>query len=334
MSWPRWIDELKERYLADEANVFVVDGITDDRRWTVDGESLDAVKILVRFLRRTREVVGVLRPAPPPSRLEFADFTDRTRFENLVKAAAVLGGTAQALAENEPEQALGRIWQALGTAGTAQGWIVTDTERLVPAARKRVEPIPGAPALFAWARHPALRRSNNLVVFLASDASAVRAELLDGAGLVHARPGAAPTPAPDEVSTEESSADAPSPRARADEALREDLERALVDALVSWPEESRAARLPVMDAVARVLASHRPDRFAEVQLSTDAEGVVVAGGAGGDVFLAAWKGDVALDAAAAMLLKGVSGAFTASSPPPLDATATGALTRRVERLLR
>ncbi|MEQ1565967.1 MAG: hypothetical protein ABMA64_10050, partial [Myxococcota bacterium] len=179
MAEPGWIEELKERYLADAGNVFLLHGVSADRKWDYDGLQLDTAAVLVRFLRRTREIVAVLRPLPIPSRIEFADVSDRARFENLVKAYDLVQGRALALAENEPHQALGRIWRCLSTSGTDQAYVVTDTERLLPAARKRVEPVPGAPDLFDWPTAPTLQRSNNLVLFLASAADAVRSELVD-----------------------------------------------------------------------------------------------------------------------------------------------------------
>jgi hypothetical protein len=198
MGWPGWIEELRSRFLADEASVFLVHGEVDDKVWDVDGESLDAVGVLVRFLRPTRPVIGILRPHPPPSRLEFADFTDRSKFDNLVRAYEAVEGRTDHLGEQEPDQALGKIWRALSTAGTDQAYLVTNTERLVPGHRKRVDPIPGAPDLFAWPRHPALRKSNNVIVFLTEDPSTVRSELRDAATVL-----AAEIPAPVELDPEE-----------------------------------------------------------------------------------------------------------------------------------
>ena len=40
MTWPQWIEELKERYLADAGNVFLLVGPAQAKRWTVEGETL------------------------------------------------------------------------------------------------------------------------------------------------------------------------------------------------------------------------------------------------------------------------------------------------------
>jgi hypothetical protein len=350
MSWPGWIDELKQRYLADEASVFVIDGVVDD----------EPARTLVQFLKQTREVVGVLRPAPPPARLEFADFIDRTKFERLVKAADVLAGGALAVSESDPSGALARIWRAMTTSGVDQGWIVTDTERLVPAPRKRVDPIPGAPELFAWPTHPTLRRSNNVLVFLTNDAANVRPELLEGAALISiadrvwSEPSTADTAElldTVEAAAPASQAAAPgleaaapgleaaapgleaAPPAPTADPLRADLEAALSRALATHPAEHRPARLPVMDAVAQVVAARRPDRWGALTFALDAEGAPAVEGPGAEAFLEAWRGDIALDASAGMLLRAAAQPASEQGPPPLDATAVGALVRRVGRLL-
>jgi hypothetical protein len=208
MAWPGWIEELRARFLADEASAFLVHGAITGDVWDVDGEHVDALAALVRFLRPTRPVIGILRPHPPPSRLEFADFSDRSRFETLVRAYEAVERRTDHLDEQDAEHALGRIWRALSTAGTDQAYIVTGTERIAPGHRKRVEPIPGAPDLFSWPRHAMLRKSNNVLVFLAADPAAVRTELREAATLIEARlPD--PEPEPDTVPDEEPASSTP-----------------------------------------------------------------------------------------------------------------------------
>ncbi len=352
MSWPAWIDEIARRYLADEASVFLVHGDVTSRRWEVEGQLVDAAQALVLFLRRTREVVAVLRPGPPPARLEFAAITDRQKFENLVRAADLMHGSTLTADESDPFQALGRVWRALTTTGTAQGYIVSDTERLLPYAKRFLDKVPGAPDLFGWPAHPTLRRSNNLMVFLARSADAVRAELATAAcaipidlapAAVEELPLSAmvelelePEPAAP-AAPEAPAAPSPSPAqapAAAGGDLRADLERALVRALCNSPEEARPALVPVMQAVADVVAARRPDRFRPVALGVDEEGRVTVEGDGADAFVTAWKGDIALGAAGGMILKELKGGFSEARPPALDATGVGALVRRVERLLR
>jgi hypothetical protein len=339
MTWPQWIEELKERYLADAGNVFLLIGPAQAKRWTLGGETLDAVQVLIRFLKRTREVVAVLRPAPLPSRLEFADITDRQKFENLVKAYDLLQGRALPLVETEPHQALGRIWRALSTTGTPQAYLITETERLLPGHRRRVDPIPGAPELLGWPSEPTLTRSNNLMVFLAADRSAIRSEFADQAVCIELKQAAPPPPpvrdiAPPALLDQGEPDQAGEDGAAEPEAfdLQAELREALVESLATMPAEYRAARLPVMAAVARVVRIVRPERWGELSFALDADGAPVVTGQGAETFLSAWRGDVALDAAAGMLVKSLPTSF--SPEHGLDGTAVGALTRRVDRLLR
>lgn len=350
MGWPAWVDEIARRYLADEASVFVVHGNVEAKVWTAeDGTAgLDAAQLLVRFLRRSREVVAVLRPGPPPARLEFAEFTDRGRFETLVRAADVLAGKALALQESDPMQALGRVWRALGTVGTAQAYVVSDTERLLPAAKRWIDPVPGAPDLFSWSSQPVLRRSNNLIVFLCRSLDGVRSELLapavarvalrddppaarepdaEAAALAEVEAlGAEPPPPPAPTEPPPPPADGPSP-------LAERLERHLVECLGLHSEESRPARVPVMDAVARTIAEIDPERFGPLRFGWDPEGGVAVEGEGADRFRAAWSSDIALDASAGMILGKLPVGYKTSGHTQFDPTGIKALVRRLERIL-
>jgi hypothetical protein len=334
MSGPGWVDELKQRYLAEAGNVFLLTGPVSERAWAIDGETLDAAHTLVRVFRKTREIVAILRPAPPPSRLEFADITDRGRFENLVKAYDLVQGRALPLVETDPLQALGRIWRALSTTGTDQAYIVTDTERLLPAHRRRIDEVPGAPALADWPASPVLRRSNNLVVFLAPSRDAVRAELADAAVWIDLNEARTPpppsrdeTPPPTDGPTDgPPDLPPPPPDAPAGD-LREDLAAALRSALGRHPAENRASLVPVMEAVARVIAARRPG-FEVPTFGIDPEGAAAVSGTSAEAFLALWRSDIALDAAASMLVRSWNGNGGA-----VDETGLSALVRRVERLL-
>ena len=95
------------------------------------------------------------------------------------------------------------------------------------------------------------------------------------------------------------------------------------------------AKLPVMDAVARVLHD-AAGPVGMLELSLDEEGGVVATGTGADWFLDTWRGDIALDAAAGMLLSDIKVADDVDwieAPDALNETAVKALSRRVEKVL-
>ena len=42
--WPDWIEELKRRYLAEEASVFLLHGAVDVVAWPYEDELLDALR--------------------------------------------------------------------------------------------------------------------------------------------------------------------------------------------------------------------------------------------------------------------------------------------------
>jgi hypothetical protein len=352
MSWPAWTEALKERFLADEASAFLVVGDIHAKQWMVEGESLDAANVLVRLLARSRPVVGVMRTGVAGG-LRFPTFADEKKFDELVDAAMLLSGAAVALSAREPMEALGRIWQALNTVGHDQAYMVVDVDNLLPRRRKRIDPIPTAPALSDWPAHPTLRKSNNIVVFLTTSEEAVRPELvqacsvirLDGTpvldeatavALEHLQedvtsPAAADPPAPQGGDVEAPAA-APLPTAGF-EALIPLLEKALVQALLDHPEEHRPKKLPVMKAVADVMELGGAG-WHGLRFSLDDEGEVVVEGQGGDDFLAMWRADIALDAAGGMMLKALTGGFSATHPPDLDETAMRALSKRVAKKLR
>ncbi|MEQ1572194.1 MAG: hypothetical protein ABMA64_41595, partial [Myxococcota bacterium] len=110
--------------------------------------------------------------------------------------------------------------------------------------------------------------------------------------------------------------------------LRADLGAAVRSSLARHPEEHRAALLPVMEAVARVVATRRPG-FRVPTFALDAEGAPALSGPDAEVFVQLWRSDIALDAAATMVTK----AWSATKGGAIDETGLSALVRRVDRLL-
>jgi len=355
MSWPHWIEVLKEHYLDDAASAFLVVGDIHAEQWRVEGENLDAANVLVRFLAPTRPVVGVLRNGVGPG-LRFPTFADEKKFDELVDAAILMSGQALALSPREPLEAMGRIWMALTTTGTDQAYMVVDVDKMVPGKRRRIDPIPGAPELFAWPAHPTLRQSNNLIVFLAPSVHSVREELAAACHVIDLA--AVPVPSEAELAAlshlhddvPDPTDDVPKPDAqvapapvRAAEAVDGEvtwesvlpsLERAVVRGLLAHPEEHRPAKLPIMAAVAETMTAFGGPNWSSLALTLDEEGGVVATGDGADAFLALWRSDIALDAASGMLLNELKGGFSEAHPPDLSETALRALSKRIVKKLR
>ena len=198
MSWPVWIEELKRRYLAGEASVFLLHGDVVQGRWNLDGEALDAPSLLRRFLERSKDIVGIFEPDPslgkdPPelrrSKLNFPGVQDYGMFKRLVSARFTLDGRSASQRTDSVEEALGLIWMGLGSPGRSQAWILTDAGRIAPARRKRLpEYAHGAPALASWNRDSALRASDNVVILLAESSDEVRADVVESLACIEVPP--------------------------------------------------------------------------------------------------------------------------------------------------
>jgi hypothetical protein len=353
MTWPSWIEEIKTRYLADEASVFLLHGAIRGTRWDVDGEALDCTEILVKFLGRTRPVVGVVTEAKG---LSFSGIGDLGMFERLVASVEMVEGTPTTLSNKVPTEALGRVWLALASTGSDQAYIVADIEKILPGHRKRVDELgAGAPALWDWCDHARIRASNNIVLLLTPTLEAVRQEVVDAASAIVvdeaptlAEVGTEVLAAPDPVVVARSDAEAEieafleSRSTHADTSLppetaaTEGLVDALQTTLTAHPVSTWEQRLPVMDAIARILADRIPLQIGVIDLSIDEEGQVVATGKGADWFLERWGADIALDAAAGMLLNELTvpdGADFIETPQDLSATAVKALNRRIDKIV-
>lgn len=330
MGWPAWIDALRTRYLADEGNLFLLTGAVG-ATWPVDGEALGAIEILSRFLSPTRPVVGVLRPGEP---LVFPHLGDELRFERALSAREVVTGHRIRRRAADLAQRLDLVHAALQTTAHDQAWIFVDAHRLFPPRR----PLGGAdaPPLDAWAEP--LRRTNHLVILLAPSAAEVAEAIARVAVHLEIAPPVATAvhleasaPAAPEVPIHEPADDPALPTA---DELADELEAALQLTLPLHPVSSWEARLPVLEAAAMVLAAHDPS-FGPVVLSVDDAGRPTGTGPGADAFLARWQADVALDAAAGMLLREIPtpDGERPEGPVDLHPTALRALARRLLRLL-
>lgn len=201
MTWPQWIETLKERYLAEQASVFVLHGAVRSGRWSYAGEAVDCPELLRRFLERSRDMVGLLdwetasvelRP-----RLRFPGIEDRGRFARHLGARMVLDGVSESLQPTTAEKALGLIWMALDTPGASQGWILTQSQRLAHARKRQsVQTGLNGPALETWATAPWLRESNNVVVLLVEDLAELSPDLVAQCSVIQVPESALAAPAP------------------------------------------------------------------------------------------------------------------------------------------
>jgi len=173
--WPDWIEELKSRYLNNEASVFLLHGAVDAGRWVVEGQTVDCMTTLVQFLTRSREILGVL---DPKRGLSFPGVGDRARFQHLVEARRTLDGDITSLREDKPEECLALLHKALSTSGPAQGYVLVYAEALFPEKKRPVPSLPAkVPSFTEWLQDPVLRNSDNLVVLLTEDLEKIHRDI-------------------------------------------------------------------------------------------------------------------------------------------------------------
>jgi hypothetical protein len=311
-----WFDQLASSYLAGESSLFVVHG--------PDAAAIE--QTLVREFSRTRPIVGVVRS---DHGLEFANMSDRSRFEQVLAGRAVFGGL-RPLHSTRPYEALGQIWAALEVADPPQAWLVADAEALFPQ-KKHPEPLGGgAPPLDQWASAARLRESNHLVVAI-GDPARLHADLTGAARVIDATPvlRLVHDSAPDLEVPVATVSDVEAPSDLADR-----LTAAFATSLAGWPAAAFPSRAPIMAAVARALADLPVPPCGPVEVRWDAEAGAVAEGPGAEWFLAKWTSDVAIDAAAGMISRGLQppeGGYDAGGVPAVDPVGTRVLAKRLDR---
>ncbi|GEM_PF-5529188 len=320
LSWPDWIETLKARYLADEASVFLLHGRgVADGRWIVDGQTLDCLTTLNRFLRSSRQILGVV---DPELGLSFADPADQNRFRGLVEAERVLSGSTNVLRDEQPREALTMVWRAMSAAlPPVQGYVLLFAEAFSGNMKKGMRELPeGVPSLSRWPSDPVVREGDKVVVMLAEALDGVHPELVAalGAGLVEVDGHRPPVPVTDEVTDLPELYDLPpavepSPPAEAG-ALEAAFEAAFAEALASSVPQGDA--MPVRQALAVVAGQH--GRF---------EGV-----ADGEGFAHWYASDVVLRAAAEQLMTAAQGSRELSEVLHENAQVR-VLVRRLTRLL-
>jgi len=199
--WPDWIEELKQRYLAEAGSVFLLHGPgVGVARWPYEDELLDAGRLVARFLTQSRDIVVLYDPKV--GRLGWGGIEDLGRFKRHTEAALTLNQQSRP-DHRVPENALGLFWLAMHTPGANQAVVLYHAEQLAPRRRSVPEPLAlDAPPLEDWNRDAALRESDNVVILLTTELAEVRDEVLDNCVQIElpAPPKPKPVMAPDELS--------------------------------------------------------------------------------------------------------------------------------------
>jgi len=185
---PGWAEELRGRYLAGEASMFLIHGNTRDvHPWTeADGtvEYLGLRPFLERFLTRSKDIVVYYNVSQG---IEFPEKTMRSRFRTAVSARRALQGLPQLDAmPTEPSEVLPVI-EDLVTDPAQRAAVVLDyVEMVVPMGDisfMGTGDKANLVALQRWASDPGLLQSDNLVIMVAENLSDVHRRVVSSAQL-------------------------------------------------------------------------------------------------------------------------------------------------------
>ena len=168
---PSWAQELRERYLAGEASMFLIHGnVRDLYPWEDDGTTryLPMRVFLERFLGRAKDIVTYYNCSEG---LEFADRPMRGRFVKAVNARRALSGQGpiSGALPRSPAEVLPMI-EDLVTDTTQNASVVLDyAETVVPSGDLSFMSEADKANLVSfqrWSWDPALLNSNNLIILV------------------------------------------------------------------------------------------------------------------------------------------------------------------------
>lgn len=181
--WPEWIEELKRRYLAEEASVFLLHGAVDVVAWPYEDELLDAGRLVARFLTASRDIVVLYDP--DSGRLGWGGIEDSGRFTRHTETALVLDKTSGRPDLRKAEGALGLFWLSMHNPGPNQAFILYRTEKVCPSRRSALSPLElNAPPLAEWNATASLRESDNVVILLTTDLDEIREDLRESVAII------------------------------------------------------------------------------------------------------------------------------------------------------
>jgi len=179
---PSWADELRRRYLAGEASLFLVHGNTRDLYpWTGEDGTTEYVGLrafLDRFLSRTKEIVLYYNLSEG---IAFAEPAMAGRFRHAVNARRAIKGQPEIGSIPHRSGEVLPVLEGLVTDPSQQAAVVLDyVEMIVPMgdisfmgdADKA-----NLVALQRWTGDPALSSSNNLVILVAENLADVHRRL-------------------------------------------------------------------------------------------------------------------------------------------------------------
>ena len=170
MTLPAWATELRNRYLAGEASLFLIHGnVRDLHAWTVDGETtyVDIRGFLEEFLRRTRDVVAYHNVSQG---MQFGEAGHRRLFKSIVDGKRMARGESKL--DTLPATATGAIpvFEDLITEPNHSSAVIMDFfEMIAPNADVAFmvhEDKANLVSLQRWSSDPAFLATDNLVILV------------------------------------------------------------------------------------------------------------------------------------------------------------------------
>lgn len=186
---PGWADELRHRYLAGEASLFIVHGNVRDLHIYGSGDD-DISYVSLRgffdnFLGRTKDIVAYYNISQG---LIFPDKAHERRFDSAMTARRMLDGQEALLTlPKAPGAAIAVIEQLITTPTIAAGVIVDFFEMLAPAGNlsfMTTEDKSNLVSIQRWATDPAFLSTDNLVILVTEHLSDVSRRVISSPQMV------------------------------------------------------------------------------------------------------------------------------------------------------
>lgn len=177
-SLPAWAHELRDRYLAGEASLFLLHGnVRDVQPWTdPEGrtEWLDLRRFLARFLARTRDIVVVYDVSRG---LTFPEPTQELRFRDAIDAARAHTGAGRLGAlPLAPAEVVDTIEALITSPAQSSGVVIDFVEMIAPQGElsfMSTEDKATLVSLQRWSSDPSFLGTDNLVILITEHLSDV-----------------------------------------------------------------------------------------------------------------------------------------------------------------
>lgn len=170
-SLPPWVKEIKNRYLAGEASIFLVHGnVRDLFKWTAEDGKVTWVDIrtyLQTYLAKTRDVVAYFNISQG---FQFVNSKQEKTFYNVVNVHRAKNGLDKITTlTSSPDEAVPLIEGFISNKVHALAVIIDYFETIAPAAEITSMSSAGLSTLVSmqrWASEPAFAQTDNLVILI------------------------------------------------------------------------------------------------------------------------------------------------------------------------